>query len=756
MRKPMRRPVAIVLLALVASLLGVVTPGAAYAAESIPTLQWPPVISGSLPKIYGGPSGSTVVACRNDSGSSNYDGNVRTYNASGQLVQDIPRTDLIDGVPNCMWDLAVGKDGDVYGFPYGKPTGGSWTTGPNLLAYDGNTLKWKYPASCGSSGYPPAVGADGNVYTLTKLSNGEVHLLGLTPEVAAGQTQPTKVLDIKVPGDCVTQLFTYKDGIMLRGDRTSGALFYSYAGKSLGQAAGSRGMEKLNANGQLFYPTFTATSNGRGANVAMYDSLTNTVVWTRAVSTPGANVNDIQVYPVPGGGVIAFIQEQKMVTDGVPASPTEWVYTIAAVNSAGLKVKTETLPNTFGSNVTYGTTSGSARANLDTSGKLAVLRTAKMTVTTASGSTKVVPAIALSVYNLVSDTWIYQEFMTGDALKAGGPNGYSLHDGPFLTNDTLLFEASCSGNCGDTYIKLYAAKVTGLGMDYPRGGVIAGPIPKPYVALGDSYSSGEGVLPFQGGTDVDNVNTCHRSYYAYSQVVARASNSLSLGAGGFYACSGAETKHIQDVAQWNEGTQLSHLNASTKVVTLTIGGNDIGFVDFGTACVAGTCDFSSGIYTTTVNKIYNELPAKLIDTYKKILAAAPNAQVYVLDYPQVAPIKQADDPDDPRCSYLRFSGDGNTWEDARAARDIVDRLNTMIGQKVDDVRQLSTDNHRLHYIDVNKPDSPFAGHTVCAAPGESYFNNIDEWVGHPAYALHPNERGQQAYADLATAAINAG
>ena len=182
MRQASRRPVVLVLLAMVASLLGVISPTAAQAAESIPALQWPPAQVGDGSTIVTGPSGSTTVGCRNDSSNQSRNNDLQTIDSAGQIVQDIPRTDTIDGAPNCIMAPAVDKNGTVYGFPQGR-IGGSWMDGPNLLAYDGNTLKWKYPANCGSSGYPPVVGADGNVYTLNRLSNGQTHLIGLAPEL---------------------------------------------------------------------------------------------------------------------------------------------------------------------------------------------------------------------------------------------------------------------------------------------------------------------------------------------------------------------------------------------------------------------------------------------------------------------------------------------------------------------------------------------------------------------------------------------
>ena len=63
--------------------------------------------------------------------------------------------------------------------------------------------------------------------------------------------------------------------------------------------------------------------------------------------------------------------------------------------------------------------------------------------------------------------------------------------------------------------------------------------PRYVVALGDSFTSGEGAPPFEPATDT-RLNRCHRSTEAYVHVAAR-----SIGAGSLnVACSGARTKDL--------------------------------------------------------------------------------------------------------------------------------------------------------------------------------------------------------------------
>jgi len=63
-----------------------------------------------------------------------------------------------------------------------------------------------------------------------------------------------------------------------------------------------------------------------------------------------------------------------------------------------------------------------------------------------------------------------------------------------------------------------------------------------YVAMGDSFSSGEGNPPFEAGTAA-SLNDCHRSYTAYPRLL-QSDVSLHLGATAFTACSGATTTTV--------------------------------------------------------------------------------------------------------------------------------------------------------------------------------------------------------------------
>jgi hypothetical protein len=122
-----------------------------------------------------------------------------------------------------------------------------------------------------------------------------------------------------------------------------------------------------------------------------------------------------------------------------------------------------------------------------------------------------------------------------------------------------------------------------------------------YIALGDSYSSGEGAGSYVRGTNVrlgPAEDLCHLSTRAYPEIVGKKLHYKSFPPGrfGFYACSGAvvadvwgttgpNTGALGGQGQWNGDPQMRHVDHRTRLVTLTIGGNDIGFSSLGSGCL---------------------------------------------------------------------------------------------------------------------------------------------------------------------------
>lgn len=172
-----------------------------------------------------------------------------------------------------------------------------------------------------------------------------------------------------------------------------------------------------------------------------------------------------------------------------------------------------------------------------------------------------------------------------------------------------------------------------------------------YVALGDSYSAGFGLLPFSDQPAAG----CYQAEQNYPHRVADALGLVLNDR----TCSGAVTANIRDTPQLTitgAGTapvQSDSLSATTDIVTVTIGGNDLGFSSVAARCIAldaagpppGVPGFDS------CKAFYNPLPnvdtlietldvtvsPALLQTFALIKAKAPNARVFVVGYPSIAP-----------------------------------------------------------------------------------------------------------------------
>lgn len=114
-----------------------------------------------------------------------------------------------------------------------------------------------------------------------------------------------------------------------------------------------------------------------------------------------------------------------------------------------------------------------------------------------------------------------------------------------------------------------------------------------FVALGDSVSSGEGSTPYLSGSNtVVPYNLCHRSAKSFPGLIAKAKGyspdgAPKAGTFDFPACSGAATHDLfaENDVYATERAQFGALGADTKLVTISIGANDIGGVTWLSKCI---------------------------------------------------------------------------------------------------------------------------------------------------------------------------
>ncbi len=226
--------------------------------------------------------------------------------------------------------------------------------------------------------------------------------------------------------------------------------------------------------------------------------------------------------------------------------------------------------------------------------------------------------------------------------------------------------------------------------------IAARPLAKPkfpasYVALGDSYSSGEG----SGDYDA-KLETCHRGADAWPRLVARELPKLiRMRHWSLLACSGATSEALNGKVE-GQPDQVALLHDDVPrptLVTITIGGNDIKF-----PTILGNCVFppagclSDGTLDRAEFAIEHEQHT-LVTDYRNIKSADPKATILVVGYPRLFPQTQADVvttcklwlTDEVRASLNQLDADLNAVIHAAAARaglrfiDVTDALNTHEG-----------------------------------------------------------------------------
>ncbi|HWR49435.1 MAG TPA: SGNH/GDSL hydrolase family protein [Pseudonocardiaceae bacterium] len=246
-----------------------------------------------------------------------------------------------------------------------------------------------------------------------------------------------------------------------------------------------------------------------------------------------------------------------------------------------------------------------------------------------------------------------------------------------------------------------ASQVTISGGSNERSYQAPSTYPVHYVALGDSYSSGVGAPPYDLNT------ACQRSSRSYPPLWTAEHHPASFE---FAACSGARTADVL-------ATQISTLQRSTDLVTITIGGNDAGFGPVLQTCTVATSDRTCAAAVDAAEAFERfVLPGRLARTYAAIRGAAPQARVSVLGYPRLFDLAPScTDPNAPNLIRRRKLNHG------------ADVLNDVIRQTVS--RQSG-----FSFADVR---DRFTGHGVCSA---------DPWINGPSVPTvtgpyHPNQKG---------------
>jgi len=271
-----------------------------------------------------------------------------------------------------------------------------------------------------------------------------------------------------------------------------------------------------------------------------------------------------------------------------------------------------------------------------------------------------------------------------------------------------------------------------IGFTNPAAGgfwqIAAQPLAKPkfplsYVALGDSYSSGEG----SGDYDA-RLEACHRGADAWPRLVARGLPTLiRMRYGALLACSGATSRalngHVE--GQPDQIALLHDYAPQPGLVTITIGGNDIGFPDILANCVLPPAACASdGRLDGAETDIEHEQPVLVAD-YRAIRAADPRATILVVGYPRLFPPSAHD-----------VVASCRLW----LTDEVRTRLN-QLGADLNAVIHAAAAQAGLRFIDVT---SALNGHEGCTAQSWLY-PIVRPWGQERG---HPTKPGQQAIAAI--------
>jgi lysophospholipase L1-like esterase len=255
-------------------------------------------------------------------------------------------------------------------------------------------------------------------------------------------------------------------------------------------------------------------------------------------------------------------------------------------------------------------------------------------------------------------------------------------------------------------------------------------LPRHYVALGDSYTAGP-LIPLQRPDPIG----CERSTNNYPSLLAAA-----LGIRDFtdISCSGAKTDNMtaaQSVLLLGTNPpQFTALRPDTDLVTLTIGGNDIGFTELIYTCARAAALNPLG------NPCQREATAGGSDiNAQRIAAVAPKVGAVLDGIHQRSPHATV-----LLVGYLRIlPPTGGCYPVMPIARGDVPYLDG-VQQQLTAMLARQAFHHDAFFVDSYARSF---GHDACQPPGVKWVEAVTPTS--PAAPVHPNAIGMQAVASFA-------
>jgi lysophospholipase L1-like esterase len=235
-----------------------------------------------------------------------------------------------------------------------------------------------------------------------------------------------------------------------------------------------------------------------------------------------------------------------------------------------------------------------------------------------------------------------------------------------------------------------------------------------YVALGSSFAAGTGIPQTSGGL-------CLRSDHSYPNLVAAALD-LTLAD---VTCSSATAANLHDTPQNGVAPQIDAVTPDTALISLTVGGNDLGYSTLAGECAtpsAPPCSLDASALDAKAERLRADLESLITDLQER----APSAVIVLVTYAKVA--------NPPECRALGFDAD-----EAIVVESMGEALQGVLLDVASATGVLRAD-----------PYAASDGHGPCASDGERWIEGL---VAKGSVPYHPNALGHEAMAQLVLDAL---
>jgi len=247
------------------------------------------------------------------------------------------------------------------------------------------------------------------------------------------------------------------------------------------------------------------------------------------------------------------------------------------------------------------------------------------------------------------------------------------------------------------------------------------------VALGDSYASGNGADAYY------STNFCFRSKnnYAWQLKGSKAPDTATIDSPLVAACSGAR---INDIDRQGIGSPPKHdtppqINfvdpTTTRLVTISVGGNDLRFSDKLKECILSDCSGAPLFSPSDLQTIQ----ARLVNLYRSIRAKMrPDGALAVMTYPLIFPATTDPDVDFGACPLVLSTTSGaERIRIEQAAKDVRDMLAGAVA---------ATGDARVVLVDTV---DALRGHSICSR--DPFATGFDLSDLDAFESFHPNSKG---------------